>query len=135
MKNLRIFEDYKSKFSTELSDYSTGTPTFQGFLLADNDNEQLEDLHSTRTGRKAKDAEIANQSPLPRNKSQKVNDAEPIPSIVTIPTSRDQKIDDTEFRTEDAMKKTCTGRIIKLSAKAKNAKKVLLNPQKTFPLE
>ena len=60
VKNLHIFEDYKSKFSTKLPDYSKGTSTFQGFLLADNDNEQLEDLHSTHTGQKAKDAEIAN---------------------------------------------------------------------------
>ena len=49
VKDLRIFEDYESKPSTDLPDYSEGTPTFQGFLLADNDDEQLEDLHSTRT--------------------------------------------------------------------------------------
>ena len=88
VKDLHIFEDYESKFSTKLPDYSESTPTFQEFLLADNDNEQLEDLYSTRAGRKAKNAEIANQSSPPRNKGQKVNDAEPIPSIVTTPTSR-----------------------------------------------
>ena len=50
MKDLCIFEDYKSKFSTELPDYSKDTPTFQGFLLADNDDEQLEDLLLTYVG-------------------------------------------------------------------------------------
>ena len=135
VKDLRIFEDYESKFSTELPDYSEGTPTFQGFLLADNDNEQLEDLLLTRVGRKAKDAEIANQSPPPRNKSPKVNDAEPIPSIVTTLTSRGQKVEDAEFCAEDAMKKTRTDRTIKLSVKAKDAKEVPSNLQKTFLLE
>ena len=38
MKDLRIFEDYETKKSTELSDYSKDLPTFQGFLLEDNDN-------------------------------------------------------------------------------------------------
>ena len=33
VNDLRIFDDYESKFSTELPDYSEGTPTFQGFLL------------------------------------------------------------------------------------------------------
>ena len=128
VKNLRIFKDYKSKFSTELPDYSKGTPKFQGFLLADNDNEQLEDLHLTRAGQKAKDAEIANQSPPPGNKGRKVNDAEPIPSIVSTPTSRNRKVEDAKSRAEDAIKKTRTGRIIKLSAKTKDAKEVSLNP-------
>ena len=135
VKDLRIFEDYESKFSIELPDYSEGAPTFQGFLLADNDDEQLEDLYSTRVGQKAKDAEKANQSPPPRNRGQKVNDAEPIPSIVTIPTSRGRKVDDAESRAEDAMKITRTGRTIKLSAKAKDAREGPSNPQKTFPLE
>lgn len=68
VKNLRIFEDYESRISTELPDYSEGTPTFQGFLLVDNDNKQLEDLHSTHAGRKAKGVEKANQSLSPHNK-------------------------------------------------------------------
>ena len=128
MKDLCIFEDYKSKFSTELLDYSEDTPTFQGFLLADNNDKQLEDLHSTHAGQKAKNAKIVNQSPPPCNKGQKINDAEPILSVVITPTSKGQKIEDAKFRAEDAMKKTCTGCTIKLSAKAKDVKKVLLNP-------
>lgn len=55
--------------------------------------------------------------------------------MITIPTSKSQKIDDTKFRTKDAMKKTRTGRIIKLFAKSKDVKEVLFNPQKIFPLD
>ncbi|MCJ1346413.1 hypothetical protein MMC31_004629, partial [Peltigera leucophlebia] len=109
VKDLCIFQDYESKFSTELPDYSEGTPTFQGFLLADNNDEQLEDLHLTRAGQKAKDAEKANH--------------------------KGQKVEDAEFRAEDAMKKICTCHTIKLSAKAKDVKEVPSNPQKTFLLE
>lgn len=55
--------------------------------------------------------------------------------MVTTPISRSQKIDNVEFCTEDVIKKTCTSCIIKLSTKAKNAKKVPSNLQKTFFLE
>ena len=71
---------------------------------------------------KGKDAKKAIHSSLPYNRGQNVNDAEPIPSIVTISTIRGQKVDNTEFYTEDAMKKTRTSRTIKLSAKAKDAR-------------
>lgn len=84
VKDLRIFEDYASKASTELPDYSEGTPTFQGFLLADNDDEKEEDdMHSTHaSGRKVLDDERAKQPPLgeemhsTRASGQKVQDAE-----------------------------------------------------------
>lgn len=127
VKTLCIFEDYKSKFSTKLPDYSEDTSIFQRFLLADNNNKQLEDLLLTCAGWKTKDVEIANQSLPPLNKSRKINDIESIPSIITTSTSRGQKIEDAKFRTEDAMKKTRIGRIIKLSAKDKDAKKVPSN--------
>lgn len=81
----------------------------------------------TRTGRKAKDAEIANQSFCPCNKGQKINNTELIPTIVIILTSKSRKIEDTKFCAKDAMKKTCTSRIIKLFVKAKDAKKILSN--------
>lgn len=117
VKYLRIFEDYGSKSSTELPDYSEGTPTFQGFFFVDNDNEKVgddmhlthassrkvldvekakqappeEELHSTRaSGRKVLDAEKAKQSSPPRKRSRKVNDAEAIPSKVTT-SSRGQR--------------------------------------------
>lgn len=121
LKDLCIFEDYESKTSTKLLDYSEGIPTFQGFLLADNDDEKLEnDLHSPRAGRNAPDAEKAKQSTPSRNRSRKFNDAEPIPSIFN-PSSRGRKVDDAEFRVIDAIK-TRTGRTVKPSAKAKDAK-------------
>lgn len=84
---------------------------------------------------KVKDAEIANQSPSPCNKSRKVNDAEPILSLVIIFTSKGQKFENAKFRTKNAMKKTCISRIIKLFAKVKDAKKVPSNLQKTFFLK
>lgn len=86
----------------------------------------------TCIGQKTKDAEIANQSSPPPNKAQKVNDIEPILSIVTTFTSRGRKVEDVKFCAKDAMKKTRTGRIIKLSTKAKDVKEVPSNSQKTF---
>ena len=47
VKDLRIFEDYKTKASNELPDYDEGKPTFQGFLFEDNDEEGSEELTST----------------------------------------------------------------------------------------
>ena len=120
MKDLRIFEDYASKGSTELPDYSEGTPTFQGFLLADNDDE---------SDRKVLDAEKAKQSSPPRKRSQKVNDAEAIPSKVAT-SSRGKKV--AYSHTLDAMK-TRTGRTVKLSAKARDARSPL--GQKSTPAE
>lgn len=81
----------------------------------------------TYAGQKAKDIKIANQSIFSYNKGQKINDAEPIPSIVIIPTSKEQKVENAKSYTEDTIKKTCTGHIIKLSIKTKDAKKILLN--------
>lgn len=47
IKDLRIFEDYKTKASTELPDYDAGKPTFQGFLSEDNDKKEPKELMST----------------------------------------------------------------------------------------
>lgn len=69
MKEFCIFKNYKRKFFIELFDYNIGTFTFQGFLLADNNNKQLEDLHLTCIGQITKDAKIANQFLFPYNKS------------------------------------------------------------------
>lgn len=80
-------------------------------------------MNSICAGQKRKNADIANQSPLSYNNSQNINDIKPIPSIVTISTSKYQKFDNAQFHIDDAMKRTCINRIIKLSAKAKNAKK------------
>ena len=47
VKDLRIFENFKTKASTELPDYDEGKPTFQGFFSEDNDEEGSEELTST----------------------------------------------------------------------------------------
>ncbi len=47
VKNLCIFEDYKTKASIELPDCNEGKPTFQGFLSEYNDEERSEELTST----------------------------------------------------------------------------------------
>ena len=119
VKDLRIFEDYKSKLSTEFLDYNKDTPIFQGFLLANNNNKQLKDLLLTCISQKTKVVEITNQSLPPCKKGQKIKDIEPIPSIITIPTSKSQKVEDVEFHAKDAMKKTRISCTIKLYAKAK----------------
>ena len=45
VKDPQIFEDYKAKKSTNLPDYSNNIPTFQGFLLKDN-NEKKSESHA-----------------------------------------------------------------------------------------
>lgn len=62
-KDLHIFEDYGSKSSTKLPDYNEGTPTFQGFLFTDNDDEQIEEgMYLTHTSdQKVLDAEKIDQ--------------------------------------------------------------------------
>ncbi len=59
VKDLRIFEDYATKSSTRLLDYSKGNPTFQSFLLAANDDEQDKGgMHSAHaSGREVLDVE------------------------------------------------------------------------------
>ena len=42
VKDLQIFEDYKAKKSTKLLDYFSNMPTFQGFLLKDDDEKKSE---------------------------------------------------------------------------------------------
>ena len=95
VKDLRIFEDYKSKIATDLPDYNNGTPTFQGFLLEDNDDDKEESLQ-TREGQK--------HITSTRGKGRKVENAESIPSTITNPH------------------KSRSGRTVKLSAKAQEAK-------------
>ena len=43
MKDLRIFEDYKSKVAIDLPDYKNDVLMFWGFILKDN-NDQKESL-------------------------------------------------------------------------------------------
>lgn len=75
VKNLRIFEDYKTKATTELLDYDNGTAMFQRLLLEDNDKEK------TGSPSICKDQKVINtkgKEPAPiARASQKVDDTEP----------------------------------------------------------
>ena len=51
VKDLRIFENYKSKSATNLPDYDNGMPTIQGFILDDNDDDKEESLQNSEEGR------------------------------------------------------------------------------------
>ena len=55
IKNLRIFEDYKSKGSTKLPDYFESLSTFQRFFHTDNEDEEQE-LPIPQASQKAKNA-------------------------------------------------------------------------------
>ena len=69
VKDLQIFEDYKAKKSTKLLEYSDNMPTFQGFLLEDNDDKEPK----SHAGRKViSKREEDQEMPIPR-RSQKVN--------------------------------------------------------------
>ena len=95
VKDLRIFEDYETKKSTDLPDYDE-RPTFQGFLFEDND-EGSEKESSTcaesrkvtstkgktseidsRAGQNAQDARAIKPTPIPARADQKAQDARAI---------------------------------------------------------
>ena len=95
VKDLWIFEDYESKIATDLPDYNNGTSTFQGFLLGDNDDDKEESLQIRESQKHITST---------REKGRKVENAESIPSTITNP------------------QKSRSGRTVKLSAKAQEAK-------------
>ena len=69
VKDLQIFEDYEAKKSTKLSDYSDNMPTFQEFLLENNDDKEPESHAGQKVNsERGKDQEM----PIPR-RSRKVN--------------------------------------------------------------
>lgn len=47
VKDLRIFENYKSKIATDLLDYDNGIPAFQEFYLEDNHDDKEESLQAS----------------------------------------------------------------------------------------
>lgn len=52
VKDLRIFEDYESKTATDLPIYDEDTPTLQGFLLGDdNDDDKEESMQARKSKR------------------------------------------------------------------------------------
>ena len=148
VKDLRIFEDYETKESTELPDYSESLSTFQGFLHTDEEKER--ELPVPQAGRKVKNAREEEQSSSGSRKSRKVTenpptstkaragDAEPIkqtligqePEIL-----QPNKGSRAGFKPKDAEQRSrTTGRTIKLTTKAQEAKvQAEHNPTKNHP--
>ncbi len=116
VKNFCIFEDYETKATTELSDYNEGTPTLQGFLFEDNDEEET-GLLSPYESRKVKNTEGKQPAHI-AHKVRKVNDAEPKPITRTgrkvnnaepkTNARAEQKVIDAEFFSEP-IAATCAG--------------------------
>lgn len=130
VKDLRIFEDYEAKKSTKLPDYLKGLPTFQGFLLADNDDKELE-LTIPRASQKAKSAREEEQPVSRACKDRKAieylssstnfaraNDAEPTTSSCAGQMPNDAE--NLEPKGQNSQKSR-TGRTVKQSAKTQEA--------------
>lgn len=81
VKDLCIFEDYKTKTSTELPDYDNDKPTFQGFLSEDNDEQRSEKLSSICI--KSQKVENTKEKQLisDTRTGQKVSNTEPVSTI------------------------------------------------------
>lgn len=132
VKDLRIFEDYEAKWSTELPNYSESLSTFQGFLYTDNDDEEQE-LPVPQASRKAKNAREEDQSGSGARKSQKVTEY-PSSSTKTCTVNPEQtdlflagqkpKNAETlqQLSEQENPHRPRTGRTVKLSAKAQEAK-------------
>lgn len=131
IKNLRIFEDYKSKGSIELPNYFENLFTFQGFLHTDNDNEKQE-LLVLQASQKAKNVKEEDQSSSRAWKGQKVtkypSSSTKIHNINTeqiYPPLTGQEPKNAEILQQlekEILQRSHTGRKIKLSAKAQEAK-------------
>ena len=75
VKDLQIFEDYGTKKSTELPDYSESLSTFQCFFYTDEEEERK--LPVPQAGRKVKNAREKEQSSSESRKSWKVTENPP----------------------------------------------------------
>lgn len=132
VKDLRIFEDYKAKRSTELPDSSESLSTFQGFLHTDNDDDEQE-LPVPQASRKAKNAREEDQSGSGARKGRKVTE-HPSSSTKTRAVNAEQtdlllagqkpKNSETlqQLSEQEIPQRSRTGRTVKLSAKAQEAK-------------
>ena len=87
VKDLRIFEDYETKESTKLSDFSESLSTVQSFLHKDEEEEQ--ELSVPQVGPKVKNAREEKQSSSGSRKSRKV--------IENPPASTRASVDDVEL--------------------------------------
>ena len=94
VKDFWIFEDYETKESTELPDYSESLSTFQSFLHIDEEEER--ELPVPSVGRKVKNAREEEQSSSGSQKIRKVTE--------NPPTSTRARVSDVEL-----IKQTLTG--------------------------
>lgn len=137
MKNLCIFEDYTTKSSIRLPDYSKSNSTFQGFFFANNDDEQDgEGMHLAHasgwkvlnvekpthaSGRKVLDVEkvkylsLGEEMHLTCTSDQKILEDE-IAKQSSPPCKKSQKVDDAEIIMSEVTT-SGNGRTIKLFAK------------------
>lgn len=82
VKNLRIFENHKSKNATDLPDNDNSIPTFQEFILDDNDDDKKESLQNSDENQKVNTEKIQ-QTSTTCGKSQKIRTVEHISSTCT----------------------------------------------------
>lgn len=124
VKDLRIFEEFETKPFTNLPDYEN-KPTFEGFLLTDGEDFDDEITVSRPKGQKVASSQLG----------QKIDHAENAMNPTAVPSLVGQTGHDTGStkhnatqlgreveNTEIAKKQTsCSGRIVKSTAKAKDA--------------
>ena len=123
VKDLRIFEDYEAKKSTELPDYSNDLPTFQGFHYDDDDDEELE-RQIPRTSRK-----VSAREEEPKTRTQEGQKAPQPPSSVstrvnnaeTEPKGQNSCAGVEPKAAAEPSQKSRTGRTVKPSTKALEA--------------
>ena len=126
VKDLRIFEDYESKGSTELPDYSESPSTFQGFLHTDNDDEEQE-LPVPRASRKVKNASSSGarksrkvtEHPSSSTKTRTVNAEQ---TYLPLAGQEPKNAETLQQSEQEIPQRSRTGRAVKLSAKAQEAK-------------
>ena len=125
VKDLRIFEDFETKHFTNLPDYED-KPTFEGFLLADGEKDsddgttvsrpKGQKVASSQLGRKVDHAKNEmNPTAIPSPAGQTGHDTG---STKHNAIQLGQEVENTEIAKEQTSR---SGRIVKLTAKAKDA--------------
>ncbi len=122
VNDLRIFEDYETKESTELPDYSKNLPTFQGFRYEDDDDELEKTIPRTSQKVSAREEDLNTRTQegqevpqLPSPKSARIKNAETEPIGQNPCTGVEPKV------ATEAPQKSRTGRMVKPSIQALEA--------------
>lgn len=137
VKDLRIFEDYESKTATDLSNYNENTPTFQGFLLEDDNDDDKEESVQVHKNQKVNAEQLRESRKVNAEEScesQKVNMEQPCEGQkvnteethhITSTRGKDRKVKKAEHipstSTNHTFRSGCT---VKLSAKAQETKNI-----------